>query len=102
MVAPRLPTAVRTAQVNHDHTVIALLMEGTRTAFSPSGMERIKASDVVTYVVGTMEAGKLAWPVPRSRLDGLRLKQVLDAIKMHLAQLYLDCLVGTGELADYE
>jgi len=76
-------------------------MEGTRTAFAPSAMERIKASDVVTYVVGTMEAGKLAWPIPRSRLDGLRLKQVLDAIKMHLAQFYLDCLSGTEDLDDY-
>jgi hypothetical protein len=47
-------------------------------------------------------AGELAWPVPRSQLKGLRLKQVLDAFKLHMAEIYLECLRGDQDIAVYD
>jgi hypothetical protein len=64
--------------------------------------KRIKASEVVEYVTGVIAAGELAWPVPRSTLKGLRLKQVLDAFKIHMAEIYMECLRGEQDIAMYD
>jgi hypothetical protein len=61
----------------------------------------IKARDVYEFVGETFAAGPDEWPVPRSVLNGLSLRQVLDGIKIAMAQIYLEARRGDGDIALY-
>ena len=61
-----------------------------------------KAADVAKFVSDTFASGENEWPIPRSALNGLRLKQVLDAIKIYMAQFYIETLNGSKSAEEYE
>lgn len=52
------------------------------------------AQEIHTLVSDVFASGSPNWPVSRNVLNGLRLRQISDAIKIHVSLIYLQCLIG--------
>lgn len=60
------------------------------------------AQEVHSLVSDVFASGNPNWPVSRMRLEGLRLRQVSDAIKIHVTLVYLSCKNGDTPQFVYE
>jgi hypothetical protein len=65
-------------------------------------MEQYKARDIHFLVSGTFAKGQPHWPTSRAALKGLRLRQVSDAIKLFVAQVYIEQLAGVAPREMYD
>jgi hypothetical protein len=54
----------------------------------------VKARDINFWIADVLAEGKPHWPVSRAELQGLRLRQIADAIKIYAAQVYCGVLKG--------
>jgi hypothetical protein len=54
----------------------------------------VKARDLNFWIADILADGKPHWPVSRADLQGLRLRQIADAIKIYVAQVYCGVLKG--------
>jgi hypothetical protein len=59
-------------------------------------MIRYSAREIHQLVVDVFAAGQPNWPVSRAALRGLRLRQVSDAIRIWVTQVYICHLAGTA------
>ena len=65
-------------------------------------VEGYTAEEVHSLIADIFASGTPSWPVSRKALKGLRLRQVTDAIKIHVASVYLQCLAGETPAYVYE